>query len=318
MNKDLRFTHVVISGGSLRCLAALGGIMYHEDEGHLEEARTFVGTSAGAILAFLLAVGFRTREVVDIVSRRLLNHPELDIEKLLDVAETYGIDDGQHFVNLFQELLAEKLDISLERAASLSFSELEAATGGKRVVVCVTNVTKRRAEYWGVDTHPTTSVATAVRASMGIPLIFTPVEWHDCLYVDGGLLDNFPVACVPRDALATTLAVNIVRSVCTGWTPPGTNTADAYTLFNYLQDVFETMAAQSQGRDASGCTGIGRMLCIPVEEPGEDTVFCFSFQDMRFAIDDKSTERLVNHGYGLARASDVALSTSSESRESAA
>ncbi len=307
----MRFSHLVISGGSLRCLAAVGCVMYHEDQGHLADTRTFVGTSAGAILAMLLAAGYRAREVTDIVTRRLFNNPDLDVEQLMDVAEAYGIDDGRHFIDLFQELLADRLDITREAAAALSFAELERATG-RRVVVCVTNVTRRRAEYWGVDNVPAMSVVTAVRASMSIPLLFTPVEWHGCLYVDGGLLDNFPVACVPREARATTLALRVVASVCAtrGGEDPNSS------LMSYLQAVFDTVHGNANHGGAAP-DDAGRLLSIPVEEPGDDTLFCFSFSDMRFVVDAKTTERLVNHGYALARGID-ALSTSSESRESAA
>lgn len=37
------------------------------------------------------------------------------------------------------------------------------------------------------------NIAQAIRASMAIPTIFTPVEFEETLLVDGGILDNFPV-----------------------------------------------------------------------------------------------------------------------------
>ncbi len=36
-------------------------------------------------------------------------------------------------------------------------------------------------------------IATAIRISMSIPYLFVPVRYRRCLYVDGGMLCNYPV-----------------------------------------------------------------------------------------------------------------------------
>ena len=41
------------------------------------------------------------------------------------------------------------------------------------------------------------SLTRAVRASLSIPIIFTPVQWGDSLLIDGGVINNLPVGfCV--------------------------------------------------------------------------------------------------------------------------
>jgi NTE family protein len=42
------------------------------------------------------------------------------------------------------------------------------------------------------------SLATALRASMAVPVVYSPVEIDDRLYVDGGVANNLPVD-VARD-----------------------------------------------------------------------------------------------------------------------
>lgn len=37
------------------------------------------------------------------------------------------------------------------------------------------------------------NIVTAIRASMAIPSVFTPVKYDDKLLVDGGVVNNFPV-----------------------------------------------------------------------------------------------------------------------------
>ena len=63
---------------------------------------------------------------------------------------------------------------------------------GIRFIVCVTNLTSRRAEFLGPDTHPTMPIALAIRMSCSVPLYFTAVRHQDQLYVDGSITNNFP------------------------------------------------------------------------------------------------------------------------------
>ncbi|MCI0493984.1 patatin-like phospholipase family protein, partial [candidate division KSB1 bacterium] len=53
------------------------------------------------------------------------------------------------------------------------------------------------------------SLAKAMRASMAIPTVFSPVEWGDSLLVDGGLLNNLPVDVVKEMGADIVIAVDV-------------------------------------------------------------------------------------------------------------
>ncbi|MEJ2635451.1 MAG: patatin-like phospholipase family protein, partial [Calditrichia bacterium] len=53
------------------------------------------------------------------------------------------------------------------------------------------------------------SLAKAIRASMSVPSIFSPVEWGDSLLVDGGVLNNCPVDVVREMGADYIIAVNV-------------------------------------------------------------------------------------------------------------
>ncbi|HEX9974225.1 MAG TPA: patatin-like phospholipase family protein, partial [bacterium] len=53
------------------------------------------------------------------------------------------------------------------------------------------------------------SLAKAMRASMAIPTVFSPVEWGDSLLVDGGLLNNLPVDVVKQMGADIVIAVDV-------------------------------------------------------------------------------------------------------------
>ena len=53
------------------------------------------------------------------------------------------------------------------------------------------------------------NIVTAVRASMAIPSVFTPVKYDDKLLVDGGVVNNFPVLEVKKMGADYAIGVNI-------------------------------------------------------------------------------------------------------------
>ena len=74
----------------------------------------------------------------------------------------------------------------------ITFGELHSLTG-KTLVIATTNITRECIEYISHETNPDLPVYLAIKMSGSIPFYFTPVEWKGCLYVDGALLDNFPI-----------------------------------------------------------------------------------------------------------------------------
>lgn len=53
------------------------------------------------------------------------------------------------------------------------------------------------------------SLAKAIRASMSVPSVFTPVAWGDSLLVDGGVVNNLPVDIVKKMGANFVIAVNV-------------------------------------------------------------------------------------------------------------
>lgn len=53
------------------------------------------------------------------------------------------------------------------------------------------------------------NIVTAIRASMAIPSVFTPVKYDDKLLVDGGVVNNFPVLDVKKMGAEYIIGVNV-------------------------------------------------------------------------------------------------------------
>ena len=57
-NIFLDFDTIVLAGGSTKGLLTLGALQYAYDNNIIKNINTFIGTSAGAILCFLLIIGY--------------------------------------------------------------------------------------------------------------------------------------------------------------------------------------------------------------------------------------------------------------------
>lgn len=168
---------LVISGGGLKGLAALGAVHVLKKRGELRGVKTMVGTSAGALVCAALACGRNPMDVMRVVAQTSVK-PEFDLARL---GTSFGIDTGRGVTDLIDAVLGKRY----------TFADVFHQHGVK-LVVCVTNVTERKPEYLGPDTHPDMDIALALRMSCSVPLYFAAVKIQDAVYVDGVLTDNFP------------------------------------------------------------------------------------------------------------------------------
>ena len=58
------FDTIVLSGGSVKSLMQIGSLQYCYDNYLLKNLKTFIGTSAGAIILFLLIIGYTPIELM--------------------------------------------------------------------------------------------------------------------------------------------------------------------------------------------------------------------------------------------------------------
>ncbi len=176
---------LVISGGGMKGVASLGAVVALKKAGVLSHVHTVVGTSAGALIAAALATNRAKMSLVDELAATAYE-PDID---LAHVRTGFGLDSGRHLDTWIRKVLGG--------GEVRTFRNVLDAHG-MRLVVCATNVSQRRAVYFGPETHPDMDVALALRMSCSVPLYFSAVRHRGDLFVDGGVSDNFPVEWAAR------------------------------------------------------------------------------------------------------------------------
>lgn len=175
----------VFAGGGMRGVAYVGALERCADliRG---DVRGYAGVSIGALIAFLLAVGYNVGDVRRIaldLDYSTLQH--VDEDSVINILDDCGIDDGAFLREFLEKLLADK---GLKSTAT--FGDLKPSVS-LRVYAC--RLRDGVTVEFSARHTPNTSIVDALCASMAVPLYFVPVEIGGERYVDGGVTNNYPI-----------------------------------------------------------------------------------------------------------------------------
>jgi NTE family protein len=195
---------ICMSGGSVKGLSFLGVLSSLQSKSFIDisKIKNWVGTSAGSVLCFFFSIGYTVDEIIDFILNFNIRkvQPEPDITRLL---EHCGIDDGNTLKLIFTEFLKQKCNVD-----DITFEQHYKLTN-KKLVIIGTNFTRGSEAVFSYETTPNMSIILALRISSSVPVVFSPVLYNEEYYIDGGLVNNFPIKhCNPT----TTLGIYIKNS----------------------------------------------------------------------------------------------------------
>jgi NTE family protein len=205
-----KYHNLVLEGGGIRGIAYCGAIQELEQRGLLKDIRRVGGTSAGAIQASLLSVGYSAAELTDLVAEMKLQ--SFNDGQYIFVGGTQRLIErfGWYRGDAFRKWMGDKIAIKTG-VAGLTFGQLHELTQQdscfKDLYVTVTNLTQQKAMVLSYEHFPDLAIADAARASMSIPFYYCAVFMDSTgrfysrpprnipadVLVDGGLLMNYPI-----------------------------------------------------------------------------------------------------------------------------
>ena len=193
-----KIRNLVFQGGGVKGIAYVGALEQLDHLKKLDAVERVAGTSAGAITAFLLALRYTPKEIHEIVFNLNFSSFE-DRWNPIRVLTRYGLYAGDVFLQVMSQKAAKKLH------AKATFADFK-ANGCRDLKVFSTDLFTHSIQEFSFEKTPNTIVAEAVRASMSIPLFFKAWKFsnkipNDHLYVDGGVLLNFPIHAFSRNGL---------------------------------------------------------------------------------------------------------------------
>ena len=176
-----------IGSGGIKGISYIGALLYLEKNNYITitNIQKYTGVSAGCLLCILLVVGYKIDEIYNIINVKDINELKPDITLDL-IIEKYGFDDGEKIINYFKKIIFLKLKYNNN---DISFIELYKITN-KELYIATTNFSKNTEKIFSFKETPNISIFLAIRMSISIPLIYTPVLFENNYYVDGALTNN--------------------------------------------------------------------------------------------------------------------------------
>jgi NTE family protein len=277
---------LALSGGAALGLAEIGVIQWME-ENHIPVDK-IAGTSMGSIIGAMYATGMSPEEIQafaekidwDRAFERGPSYTDLSYRRKQDrreflVSAPLGFKHGLSGPNGFNA--GQGVGLLLDRIA---FSESGIATFDD-LPIPFRCVATDMLSGEGVVLRDG-SLAQAVRASMAIPGVFTPVELNDRILADGGMVENIPVETVRAMGVDTVIAVQLR-------TPPG-DRAQLATITGVLSRAVDVMVVQNENRSLAMAQAV-----VSIDTTG------FSLSDYNRVKD------LVKLGYDTAARQSAAL-----------
>ena len=208
---------VVLSGGGTKGMAHIKALQVIEEAGIPIDY--IVGTSMGAIVGGLYAIGYTPEQLDSMVRKQdwtfLLSDRikrsamsltdrersekytvSIPFTKTPKDAATGGIMKGQNLANLFSDLTVGYHDSIDFNKLPIPFACVAAnVVNGEQIVF-----------HDGI-------LSTAMRASMAIPGVFTPVRQDSMVLVDGGIVNNYPADVVKAMGADIIIGVDVQNAL---------------------------------------------------------------------------------------------------------
>ena len=206
---------LVLSGGGARGFAHIGALQAFEELRIPFDA--VAGTSMGAMVGGGYAAGYDAETIKQITfsvnwnqmfaprtdRARLRWRAKEDDRKGLSSSEIGMTSDGLHFPG--EVVPSQELDIFLGRVTQPVNSVNDLEKLAIPFAALATNLeTGER-----VVLQKNVTLSQAMCASMSIPGAFAPAQYHGMMLVDGGLVDNLPVAQVRSMGADVVVAINV-------------------------------------------------------------------------------------------------------------
>ena len=239
LNNIMTIKHLVISGGGPNSIISLGILKQLSEElfWNINDIKTIYATSAGSLIAILLILKFD----IDTISNYILNRPwqevyTIDISQFVDIYKNKGLY-GNNITEIFFKPFFDSKDILLTITLKelFEYSEIE-------LHVFSLEINEFKIIDISHKTHPNLSVLTAIHMSIAIPVIITPICLEDKCYIDGGMINNYPLQyCLDQDPKPD---INEILGLRNHFITANYNICNESTILEFLMRVINKLIDQ--------------------------------------------------------------------------
>jgi len=182
--------HLVISSGAYKGFYMLGALEYLQDKNfiNLNNLESIYATSVGAMFGLCICLGIELKELKQfVIKKEWEKYFDFSINMVLNIIQKKGLLDKQFMKSIYKSLFRKtglSIDATLKEIYNHSHIDLN---------IFSTNMTSFTTEQISHKTHPDMKAIDAVYMSSAIPFIFQPEILNNCCYIDGGMVNPYPL-----------------------------------------------------------------------------------------------------------------------------
>lgn len=176
----------IFGGGGIRGLAYCGA--YKAMLENNIKLTGSAGSSIGAVFASLLSIGYNYDEIYEILSNVSY---EMFIDINVDIKKELAISKGKIFLDWIREKIEKKFygeNYKKDKMPPVRFCDIKS-----KLIIYSVDLTNLKFKEFSSEKTPDFEIAQAVRASVSMPGLFTPLEIDGAMIVDGDLLKSTPL-----------------------------------------------------------------------------------------------------------------------------
>ena len=227
--------HLILPGGGITGLVAYGALKEAHENGlwNIDNIESIYGTSAGAIVAVILALKYEWKIVDEYIIRRPWHQIcDFNMYALIESIAKRGIFDIRIIREMFSPLF-KGLDLSVDitMAEFYEWSKIDLHVFSSEINVFeLVDISHK--------THPDWTVIEAVYASACLPILFSPFLKDGKYYADGGFFLNYPL----KPCLTCGNDPKEILSVCKrDYKKMQVGLSEDGSLFDYILIIFNKM-----------------------------------------------------------------------------
>jgi len=184
--------HLVISGGGPSGLMAYGiaSRLAKKDFWNLANIKSIYGCSIGAYMGVIFSLGYEWEWLDDyFIKRPWEKLIAASTTRIIDIYEKKCLINEHFFIEAITPLLrAKDLSDTITLKELYDYNKIE-------IHMYATNINGYLLDKVDLSyiSYPDLSLIKALRMTMSFPIIFEPIYIDDACYIDGGLMNNFPL-----------------------------------------------------------------------------------------------------------------------------
>ena len=176
---------VSLSSGAARGIFQLGALHAAQCKHLLTEVKYWAGTSIGALIALLCAVGWYPIDILTYLCTNDLSEQVVFDVSVQDLFNQYGLINSNSLYEYFRKMIVHKY------GGIPTFEELH-KNGITFICTAYQLRSKSPCVYFSHRSHPHMSTLEAAMLSANLPLIFQNRKYNDNYFIDGGVFDLNP------------------------------------------------------------------------------------------------------------------------------